>query len=168
MTAIFAPHESLTSNRVNLRMLDAASLERMRPWLVHALAPEWTAVALDAAVEAGSGILIFDASDTPIGAAVAVLESPSPGTVAVPFISIEPERRYRGFGGEAALALERHLRQRFGVQKVFAAVPDWRGLAVYFWLRQGYRPLTRLEAPWPLTGIDDEPRRGIWMLRERP
>jgi hypothetical protein len=79
---------------------------------------------------------------------------------------IDPTRRYRGLGGEAALALERHLRKRFDIEKVYAPIPDWRGLAVYFWLRQGYRPVTFAEAPWPLTGLLIEPRPGIWMLRD--
>jgi len=84
----------------------------------------------------------------------------------VPFISIEPSRRFRGLGGEAGLALERHLRRRLGVERVLAPVPDGRGLAVYFWLRLGYRPLTASEAPWPLVGLGPEAGSGIWMARE--
>jgi hypothetical protein len=37
---------------------------------------------------------------------------------------------------------------------------------VYFWLRLGYRPLTSAQAPWPLAGLSQAPRRGIWMVRE--
>jgi hypothetical protein len=69
-------------------------------------------------------------------------------------------------GGEAGLALERHLRHKLGVERVYAPVPDGRGLAVYFWLRLGFRPLTRSEAPWPLVGLGDESGRGIWMVSE--
>jgi len=45
-------------------------------------------------------------------------------------------------------------------------VLDGRGLAVYFWLRLGYRPLTTAQAPWPLAGLSNEPRRGLWMVRD--
>ena len=124
---------------------------------------------LEAATRQGEAVLIEEAAPgNAIGAAVAVLDAPQQGTAAIPFISIDPDRRYRGLGGEATLALERHLRARFGVESVYAPIPDWRGLAVYFWLRQGYRPVTITEAPWPLTGLVPDPRPGIWMLRDTP
>ena len=117
----------------------------------------------------GNAVAITEAaSGSAIGAAVALNDAPRTGVAAIPFISIDPNRRYRGLGGEATLALERHLRGRFGVEKVYAPIPDWRGLAVYFWLRQGFRPVTFSEAPWPLIGLIGDPRPGIWMLRDRP
>jgi hypothetical protein len=84
----------------------------------------------------------------------------------IPFLGIEPARRFRGLGGEAGLALERHLRLRSGVRRVLAPVPDGRGLAVYFWLRLGFRPLTTSEAPWPLVGLSPTKVAGIWMASE--
>jgi hypothetical protein len=86
----------------------------------------------------------------------------------VALLTIAPQRRFVGLGGEAALALEREIRARWGTERVYSPVPDGRGLAVYFWLRQGYRPLQTPEAPWPLAGLGDEARPGIWMLRETP
>lgn len=166
MTAVFSPAEVLSSGRVTLSPLTPEGMQAM-PWLAASLAPDWPADALGAAVEAGEAVLIADEGARPIGAAVACVGAPGQGSAAVPFISIDPERRYRGLGGEAALALERHLRARFGVKSVYAAIPDWRGLAVYFWLRQGYRPVTAVEAPWPLISLAGEVRPGIWMLRDR-
>jgi hypothetical protein len=64
------------------------------------------------------------------------------------------------------LTIERHLRGQ-GIERLYAPVPDGRGLAVYFWLRLGYRPLLTPKAPWPLAGLSETPRRGIWMARER-
>jgi len=169
MTPIFQPNESLISNRIALSPLDTETLQQMQPWLAPSLAPDWPEDALKAATENKSAVLITDAAtETPIGAAVAILNAPIEGTAAIPFISIDPTRRYRGLGGEATLALERHIRRRFDVDNVYAPIPDWRGLAVYFWLRQGYRPVTFTEAPWPLTGLVPEPRPGIWMLRDQP
>ena len=52
-------------------------------------------------------------------------------------IAVEAARRNVGLGGEAIQALER-LRPGDGY---LAAVPRANGLAVYFWLRTGYRPV---------------------------
>lgn len=164
---IFAPAEVVTANRIALTSLTPAALESMREWLALSLAPDWQPDALAPLADSGQAVLIAEAeSSAPLGAAVVSLDAPVASAAAIPFISIDPARRYRGLGGEAALALERHLRARFGIERVYAAIPDWRGLAVYFWLRQGYRPVTATEAPWPLTGLVAEPRPGIWMLRD--
>jgi len=159
------PDETVESGRVRLSRLgleDVASL----PWLEGALRPDWRLDDLRPHVEARRAVLISDAAGLPVGAACYVLDAPEPGSASVPFIAIEPARRFRGLGGEAALALERLLRERRGVRRVFAPVPDGRGLAVYFWLRLGYRPLIAAEAPWPLAGLTAEPRPGIWLLRD--
>src|SRR3989304_2843722 len=50
-----------------------------------------------------------------------------PGAASVPFIAIDPRRRFRGLGGEAALAIERDLRRKLAVDRVYAPVPDGRG-----------------------------------------
>lgn len=167
MTPIFTPDEAVAAGRIRLSRLTPDALQEMQAWLTLALEPDWPEYALEAATEHGEAILITEAATgSPIGAAVAILDAPLKGTAAIPFISVDPERRYRGLGGEATLALERHLRARFQVGHVYAPIPDWRGLAVYFWLRQGYRPVTMTEAPWPLTGLIGDPRPGIWMLRD--
>jgi len=137
------------------------------PWLADALAPDWRPADLDRAVEAGGGVLISGVAGEPIGAAVVLLDALVAGAASVPFIAIDPRRRFRGLGGEAALAIERDLRRKLAVDRVYAPVPDGRGLAVYFWLRLGYRPLTRGAAPWPLAGLASESPPGIWLVRER-
>jgi hypothetical protein len=165
---LFDEGQSVPAGRIRLSRLDIETVRTMQDWLTLALEPDWPEYALEAAAEHGSGVLISEAATgQAIGAAVAVLDAPEPGVSAIPFVSIDPNRRYRGLGGEATLALERHIRARFGVESVYAPIPDWRGLAVYFWLRQGYRPVTFTEAPWPLTGLVGDPRPGIWMLRDR-
>jgi hypothetical protein len=168
MTPIFSPEEAVNVGRIRLSRLTPNALREMQDWLTLSLAPDWPEYALEAATEQGHAVLIEEAAtSTAIGAAVAVLDAPQQGTAAIPFVSVDPARRYRGLGGEATLALERHLRSRFDLSSVYAPIPDWRGLAVYFWLRQGYRPVTSAEAPWPLTGLVGDPRPGIWMLRDR-
>jgi GNAT superfamily N-acetyltransferase len=108
-------------------------------------------------------------SDQPgeaIGVAVARPNAPVEGSASVPFLAIAPPRRFRGLGGEAALALERHLRHRFAIERLLAPVPDGRGLAVYFWLRLGYRPLLSSQAPWPLVSLSAEAKPGILLARD--
>ena len=163
---VFEPSETVESPRLRLSRLRRENLEAMSSWLGDALAPDWRLADLEPVVEDGCAVLISDAAGEAVGAAVVRLDAPQPGTASVPFIAIDPARRFRGLGGEAGLALQRHLRRR-GFGQVFAPVPDGHGLAVYFWLRLGYRPLPRAEVPWPLVGLAAESRPGIWLVRER-
>jgi GNAT superfamily N-acetyltransferase len=156
--------QPLASGRIVLSNLTPDILPPMS-WLEAALAPEWTLADLEAAVAAGNGVLVNDAHSVAIGLAVVLRDVPAAGNATVPLLAIEPERRFRGLGGEAGLALDAHLRSQ-GFERVYAPVPDGRGLAVYFWLRLGFRPLTTPESPGALVGLSKEPVRGIWMLRD--
>ena len=162
---VFEPGESLSSPRLTLSRLGATHMEVMCSWLPAALAPDWRLVDLDCWVDSGAGVLISDEKGEAIGVAVVRLDAPRAGAASLPFLAIEPSRRFCGLGGEAGIALERWLRESHDVGEAFAPIPDWRGLAVYFWLRLGYRPLTLSESPGPLIGLADEPRQGMWMAR---
>ena len=166
MTPLLTPNESITDGRVRLTVASDADLEGLT-WLSIALGPDWTLDDLIARIEEGEGVRIADMDDTTVGLMVVRRELPTPGAACVPFIAVAPARRYRGLGGCAGLAIEKYLRGRFGVETVYAPIPDGRGLAVYFWLRLGFRPLTQSEAPGALVGLTDTPPRGIWMARER-
>jgi hypothetical protein len=137
------------------------------PWLEAALAPDWTVDDLQHALLTQEGVLISDALGTPVGIAVVQLEAVK-DAVSVPFLGIDPSRRFRGLGGEAGLAIERHLHQRLAATRFYAPIPDGRGLAVYFWLRLGYRPLLATESPGALVGLTANAPAGIWMLRDTP
>jgi GNAT superfamily N-acetyltransferase len=164
MTGPLSPQPIVASARTVLSHLLPDAIAGMT-WLEAALTPEWTLGDLEAAVENGNGVLISDRDGAAIGVAVVLRDAPSPGSATLPFLAIDPARRFRGLGGEAGLALDRHLREH-GFEKVYAPVPDGRGLAVYFWLRLGFRPLTTPDWPGPLAGLSNEPVRGIWMLRD--
>jgi hypothetical protein len=166
MTPLFETNEVVPCQRLRLSALDPGLIETM-PWLDAALAPDWTVDELSAALGRHEGVLISDADAAPIGVAVVDVESLE-GAISVPFLGIDPARRFRGLGGEAGLAIERHLRARLGSERFFAPIPDGRGLAVYFWLRLGYRPLLASESPGPLVGLTADPPSGIWMLRDTP
>ena len=156
----------VVSGRIRLSLLTPEALSQMSAWLPSALAPEWTLPDLEASLSKHEGVLISAADEASIGLAVVLRAAPAPGCATVPFLAIDPARRFRGLGGEAGIALDRHLRAS-GFEKVYAPVPDRRGLAVYFWLRLGFRPLTTPDSPGPLLGLTSESKPGIWMLRDR-
>jgi hypothetical protein len=163
---LFEAGEVVHSGRVQLSALTAESAAGMSCWLEAALTPEWTTADLQVDLDVGRGVLVSDAGGGPIGAAVVLLGVPDGTSASVPLIAIDPQERFRGLGGEAGLALERHLRRGLAVEHVYAPVPEARGLAVYFWLRLGYRPLSDGEAPVPPVGLNGRPMAGIWMVRE--
>ncbi len=164
MTGSLPAGNTIEASRVRLGPLTEGELAGM-PWLETALAPEWSPFDVEAAVAGGNGVLISDSQGIAIGVAVVLRDVPSAHSATIPFLAIEPERRFRGLGGEAGLALDAELRSE-GVSKVYAPVPDGRGLAVYFWLRLGFRPLTTPNSPGAPVGLSPEPVRGIWMLRD--
>jgi GNAT superfamily N-acetyltransferase len=157
--------DPVIADRVRLSTLSPTDSEAIAAWLPDALAPEWGLADFRSALSEAGGVLISDAEGEPIGVAVVQADTPRPACAAVPLIAVAPARRFRGLGGEAGLALSRHLRAS-GFDKVYAAIPDGRGLAVYFWLRLGFRPLRSTEWPGPVTGLLGEERAGIWMLRD--
>jgi GNAT superfamily N-acetyltransferase len=145
--------------RVALRPLERARLADFG-WLPPALAPEWSLADLASAEGEVLAIAEGEGEAPVIGVLVVQRDAPLAGATTVGFIAVEPARRHRGLGGEAVLALERRL----GGGRALAPVPEGRGLAVYFWLRVGYRPLRLAEAPGPPRGLAG-PIAGIWMGR---
>jgi GNAT superfamily N-acetyltransferase len=164
MGSLFGTGESVPTGRVALSRLDGFDPDEM-PWLEAALAPEWSLDDFHAAGVGSELVLISDAEGAPIGVALLRPETPAPGDATIAFLAVQPERRYRGLGGEAGLAVERLARERLRVRRVYAGIPEGRGLAVYFWLRLGYRPLSVAEAPGAVLGLGAESRPGIWMVR---
>jgi ribosomal protein S18 acetylase RimI-like enzyme len=152
--------------RLRLEIATLAHFEDCAAWIEAALKPEWTLSDLAGWLDSGNTVAVLDRDGALAGLAAVALHRPVYGAAVIPFLAIQPERRYRGLGGEAALAIERRLR-RNGYDSVFACVPDTRGLAVYFWLRLGFRPLLRADAPWPLMSLGEVAPAGIWMLRDR-
>lgn len=162
LTPLLGAGEVVTTRRLRLTGIAANDLEL--PWLAGALAPEWRQDDLDLAIGA-RGFAIADAVGATIGLGLVRPTAPHPAAATFAFIAVDPARRYAGLGGEAALAVEALVRARWRPRELLAPVPAGRGLAVYFWLRLGYRPLTRSEAPWPVVGLTETPLAGIWLSR---
>lgn len=76
--------------------------------------------------------------------------------IAILAIAVDAARRNLGLGGEAVQALE----GLWPGARYLAAIPRGNGLAVYFWLRTGYRPVR---------AADDTARardpENLWMVR---
>jgi hypothetical protein len=62
------------------------------------------------------------------------------GWLDVRWIELAAQHRRWGLGAEAVRLLEVKTAERWGVKGVRAHVPRDVGLALYFWLRLGYRP----------------------------
>jgi hypothetical protein len=86
--------------------------------------------------DGGSRRAITDAGGEEIGWIEAAVRD---GWSEVRWIELEAGRRGWGHGSEAVRSLEAEVAQR-GVRGVRAEVPTGNGLALYFWLRLGYRP----------------------------
>lgn len=86
-------------------------------------------------------------------------ESPGEGWATFGVMAMREGKRGWGYGSEAVRLLEEHLggeRKRFR-----AAVSKELGLALYFWLRQGYQPAEpEQQAAWQGGGTADM----IWMV----
>lgn len=145
-----------------LRPLRASDLPSLTSWLPRTAAElgcdRWSSDdALRAAVGADR-VLVYDESGGECALAYEV-DNPRPDAALITFLAVAPGRRRLGIGSRAALALERRLRR--SIDSVYVLVPSTLGLAFYFWLRLGYRPLTQRE--WP---SQPERRPSVWMVRE--
>ena len=142
---------------MTLRPLRTADIPALAVWLPRAAAEarcqRWAredalpaAVGREGALVADDCFLAYE------------LGSPQPQAATVQLLAVAPGRRRLGTGSLAALALERRL--RLSASGIYVLVPAQLGLALYFWLRLGYRPLTQAE--WPA-----RPERGpaVWMVR---
>ncbi|MGB2694461.1 MAG: GNAT family N-acetyltransferase [Dehalococcoidia bacterium] len=138
---------------------DAAALARWLPGVASDMACEaWPDEdALQAAI-GGDGVLAVVEGDC-AGLLAYDVRAPKRNAARVRFLAIDPTQRRLGIGGRAALALEERLAGSFA--RVYVTVPARLGLALYFWLRLGYRPLTK--DAWP---AEPEDVPSVWMVRE--
>lgn len=79
------------------------------------------------------------------------------GRLLIEALAVRADRRNLGYGQEMVIAAEAAWPGR----AVYAAVPRENGLALYFWLRTGYRPFYPFTGP-DTVGLDPAP---LWMLR---
>lgn len=84
--------------------------------------------------------------------------APARGAAIIDLVATPRVHARRGVAMAAVTLLEQRLR-RHGARTIYAPVPEAHGIAVYFWIRLGYRPLMR--GAWP-----EQRDRVVWMRRD--
>ncbi|MBF6599677.1 MAG: hypothetical protein IVW36_04115 [Dehalococcoidia bacterium] len=147
---------------LRLRPLVVADARWCDGWLSEAAARDGygasscEALLARASVDRRLWLQLIERDDAAAGLLVARLGTPARGSATIEWLATAPGCGRRGSGMAAAAAAEDELR-RLKVHRLYA--PARHGIAVYFWLRLGYRPLLRAHWPCECEGIG-------WMLRE--
>ena len=159
----------LRSKRLRLRAITLGDLAHESPeWLAVAeqeIMGKERSVDLLAQVREGTGTYWIDlrSPDGPctVGALSARLIQ---GDLVWGWLAIAPAWRARGLAAAAAALVERAA-VRAGAARARVRVSAANGVALYFWLRLGYRPLSAALAS-VVPGSDGDAHEGTWMLRE--
>lgn len=128
---------------VSLRPLAAHDVAWLDAWLPSVAAGVADAASLRAR---GRHALVIERDGFSVGIVVYSMLRPRRGAAIIELIAMPPEHARHGSGMAAAVALEATLRDA-GVRTVYAPAPERHGIAMYFWIRLGYRPLLR--GDWP-------------------
>ena len=99
-------------------------------------------------------VLLEEKTQGPTGLVVVALDDPEPGWATVVLLAIAAQDQ-RDLAALGVALLEARLRGQ--ANHIRAAVPPDVGLALYFWLRLGYRPVPSEE---PSAG------EGLWMISD--
>ena len=96
-------------------------------------------------------VLSDGTNQEPVGLILMALDDPEPGWVTVALLAIAgPERR--DLAAWAVAMLEARLRGE--ASHIRAGVPPDVGLALYFWLRLGYRPVVSGQGLWMISDLE--------------
>ncbi len=147
---------------LELRPLHQADLAPLAAWLPRAAADAGCAAweAEDALCKAvAKQNVLTGAEGAPESFLAYEIDTPQRNAAWVRLLAVAPGRRRLGIGQRAVLALEERLAG--SISRLYVLVPAKLGLALYFWLRLGYRPLTQRE--WP---TQPEAGPAVWMVRE--
>lgn len=79
--------------------------------------------------------------DKPIGVLQYRMNEPSKGWATIDYLAVVEGSRRWGLGQDAVRLLEDDLAQQEDVRHFRTTIDTGQGLALYFWLRLGYRPL---------------------------
>ena len=101
-------------------------------------------------------VIVRDGVD--VGVAVYRPAAPTRGSAIIELVATLPAFARRGSGMMAAALIEEELRAG-GVLRLYAPAPAVHGIAMYFWIRLGYRPLLRAQWPCEAEGV-------AWLVRE--
>jgi GNAT superfamily N-acetyltransferase len=146
-----------TAARISLRLATTDDLPQIEPWYAEAAALACADLTLDERLDATEAskreLRIIATADDP--APVGLLQYrpgfPGKGWLAIDFLALAAGRRGWGYGSEAARLVE----ESAGATRFLAEVDARNGLALYFWLRLGYRPARPDEVFWRARDEDD-------------
>ena len=111
-----------------------------------------------AAAEPDLRLRVINRDSVPAGLLVCRLHVPRQGAAIIELVATPPAEARRGAGMRAAALVEHELRAE-GVTVLYAPASAAHGIAIYFWIRLGYRPLMRPD--WPCH------RKGLaWLRRD--
>jgi GNAT superfamily N-acetyltransferase len=111
----------------------------------------------DARFLPGATLLAERADGAVVG--LARVRTPEDAGLVIDTLAVRADARNRGYGLEMVLAIETTFGE--ASTRAYAGIPRENGLAVYFWLRAGYRPLYPVPAG-PPPGLDPAL---LWMVR---
>jgi RimJ/RimL family protein N-acetyltransferase len=100
-------------------------------------------------------VIVRKSDGAPVGIVEHKAADPANDWATFGAIVMSDGQRGWGFGSEAVHLIEEHLLRREGVRRFRARFDKRIGLALYFWLRRGYRPARPDEAFWPAHDSDD-------------
>jgi hypothetical protein len=98
--------------------------------------------------------------DEPVGVMTFQIDSPN---AVIEFVGVAPACTRKGYGHAGAALLEEELRAA-GLTHIYAPAPAIHGIAVYFWIRRGYRPL--LQGDWPCAHVPNGRNGVAWLIRD--
>jgi hypothetical protein len=108
--------------------------------------------------ERGVQARIIERDGASVGMLVYRSAAPKRGSAIIELVAAPPAFARCGAGMGAAVLVEDELRAA-GARVVYAPAPAVHGIAMYFWIRLGYRPLMRGEWPCERVGV-------AWLVRE--
>jgi ribosomal protein S18 acetylase RimI-like enzyme len=149
-----------TPSSVKLHAVRPADIVRLAAWLPEvadkAGDSRWATANALADSAANSNVLTNDEASAFIAFDLA---APEKDAAQIDFLAVAPEQRRVGIGGRVVFGVERRLKSK--AKRLYTLVPASIGLALYFWLRLGYRPLVKNES-LPVPGGD----ASVWMVRD--
>lgn len=144
---------------VSFRPLADADAAWIDAWLPAVAATVGAGAADFASLRAkGRSALVVRRDGTDVGVVAYALDRPRRGAATAELIATPPDNARKGSGMAAAALLESALRDA-GMRTVYAPSPERHGIAMYFWIRLGYRPLLRGDWPWARDGV-------AWLARD--
>ncbi len=95
-------------------------------------------------------VIVRDGRD--VGLLAYLLHQPRRDAAIIELVATPAANARRG-SGAAAVALAEGELEAVGVHDIYAPAPAAHGIAMYFWIRLGYRPLLRPEWPCDREGV---------------